>query len=1356
MGSVHVPRQLRTRSRSNRAWRGHRRLTALAIAVLAALTMVAGVQRAAVAATGASAAARAAAAADGPYGGTAAAVPGTVQAANYDTGGQGVGYNVTSANGSANSYRSDGVDLETTADTQDTSPAGGPYDLGWTTAGQWFKYTVNVATAGTYSVAFRVASPYGITDALHLASSSGTNLTGSVAIPNTGGYETWTTVDASVTLAAGQQTLTLDQDSNGWNFHAMAFTLSSAGGGPTGPGNDQPFGGKPAPVPGTVQVANYDTGGPGVAYSVSSTNGSANSYRSDGVDLENTADTQDTSAAGGAYDMGWTTPGQYFNYTVEVATAGIYTVSFRVASPYGITDALHITNSAGTNLTGSVAIPNTGGYETWATVTASVTLAAGTQTLTVDQDSNGWNFHYFAFTQGSSGGGGGTGGTSPTEYCGTQDLALDQPTTASSTQDATDYPAADATDGDPGSRWSSAASDPQWLEVDLGSQQQICSLGLLWEAAYASAFQLQVSNDNSTWTTVYSTTTGAGGSETFPVSVTDRYVRMYGTARATQFGYSIFELDVYGLTTTPPVTGGTGNGGNGNCPWVGSTAPVAQRVQQVLNTMDQSEEVTLASGDGSSNYIGQVNAIPNLCIKSLNMEDGPSGVGDGNGGVTAFPDGESAAATWDPALIQQEGAAKGAEFAGKGVNISLGPTTNLVRDPRWGRTYETYGEDPYLAGQITSAEVDGLQSQGVMADVKHVAAYDQEQYPNGGNNETVSQKALEELYLAPFQSAIKQSAPASFMCSYAVVNGAPSCANADMLQNGLDEQANSGGFVVSDWGGAGNAVSDLEGGMDIAMPFSNASDVSAALSAGTLNQATLNAAVARILTQMFAFGLFDNAASGSLSATVTSAAHQQTALQLGEEGTVLLKNNGILPLNPNPSSKQSIAVIGTDGGAGVELAGGGSGGVDSATTVWPLTGIQNLAGPNVTVSYTAGDDNGTTDIPQAVTAAKAATDAIVYVSAPEGEESDLKTLDLSSTDETMIEDVAAANPNTIVVINSGSPVVMPWLSSVAGVFENWYGGGETGAATAALIFGTADPSGKLPVTFPASLSQVPAQTQAQWPGTATGTTYSEGVNIGYRWYQSQNITPAFPFGFGLSYTKFSFSNLNVGAFNANGTATATATITNTGSVAGADVAQLYVGDPAASQDPPHQLAGFQRVSLNPGASATVSFPLTIHDLASWSSADNAWEAQAGTYSIAVGDSSASLPLTGSTSLAHTLTGQIAAGASGAGVSLANTAVSGGVTANSGVPGAETVGVVNPFGYSSPKGAAVSFPMQAVDSNSAQTLTFTATGLPPGISIASNGTISGSSSTLGTYTVTVTAKDTAGVSGTATFIWSVVQ
>ena len=222
------------------------------------------------------------------------------------------------------------------------------------------------------------------------------------------------------------------------------------------------------------------------------------------------------------------------------------------------------------------------------------------------------------------------------------------------------------------------------------------------------------------------------------------------------------------------------------------------------------------------------------------------------------------------------------------------------------------------------------------------------------------------------------------------------------------------------------------------------------------------------------------------------------------------------------------------------------------------------------------------------------------------------------------------------------------------------------------------------------------------------------MKIGYRWYQSQNITPAFPFGFGLSYTNFSFSNLNVGAFNANGTATVTATITNTGTLAGADVAQMYVADPAASNNPPQQLAGFQRVSLNAGQSATVSFPLTIHNLANWSPTDNQWEAQAGTYGISVGDSSANRPLSGNTSLAHQLTGQVAAGTSSAGISAANTAVSANVTANSGVPGAETVGVVNPWGYSSPKGTGVSWSMQAVDSNTSQTLTYTATGLPPGI------------------------------------------
>jgi uncharacterized protein involved in high-affinity Fe2+ transport len=342
-----------------------------------------------------------------PFGGTAAAVPGTVYAANYDTGGQGVGYNVTSVNGTANSYRSDGVDLEDTTDTSPTSAAGDGYDLGWTATGQWFNYTVDVATAGTYTVALRLASPYGITDALHIDNSSGTNLTGAVAVPDTGGYQDWTTVDASVTLPAGEQTLTVDQDDNGWNIHYITFAS-------TGTGGDQPFGGTPAAVPGTVYAANYDTGGQGVAYNVTSTNGTANSYRSDGVDLEDTTDTSPTSAVGDGYDLGWTTGGQWFKYTVDVATAGTYAVSLRLAAPSAVTDALHIDNSAGTNLSGDVTAPETGGWQDWTTVTASVTLPAGVQTLTVDQDNAGWNIHYLTFATSS----GTTPGGFPTSFWG--------------------------------------------------------------------------------------------------------------------------------------------------------------------------------------------------------------------------------------------------------------------------------------------------------------------------------------------------------------------------------------------------------------------------------------------------------------------------------------------------------------------------------------------------------------------------------------------------------------------------------------------------------------------------------------------------------------------------------------------------------------------------------------------------------------------------------------------------------------------------------------------------------------------------------------------------------------------------
>jgi hypothetical protein len=321
---------------------------------------------------------------EGPYGGTPAAIPGTVMAENYDTGGQGTGYSVSSVNGSANSYRSDGVDLETA-----TAPATGN-DLGWSATGQWFRYTVNVSTAGTYTVSFLVASPTAIADGFHLSNASGTNLSGSVAVPATGGYQTWVTVTASVTLPAGTQTLTLNDDAAGWNIDSIAFAAVSTAEGPyPGPAA--------AAVPGTVLNENYDTGGQGVAYNVTSTNGTANTYRSQGVDLEPA-----TSPATGN-DLGWSTAGQWFRYTVNASSVGTYTVSFLVASPTAFADAFHLSNSSGSNLSGSVAAPATGGYQTWTTVTANVTLPAGKQTLTLSEDAAGWNIDSMAFA--SSGGG---------------------------------------------------------------------------------------------------------------------------------------------------------------------------------------------------------------------------------------------------------------------------------------------------------------------------------------------------------------------------------------------------------------------------------------------------------------------------------------------------------------------------------------------------------------------------------------------------------------------------------------------------------------------------------------------------------------------------------------------------------------------------------------------------------------------------------------------------------------------------------------------------------------------------------------------------------------------------------------
>jgi beta-glucosidase len=757
------------------------------------------------------------------------------------------------------------------------------------------------------------------------------------------------------------------------------------------------------------------------------------------------------------------------------------------------------------------------------------------------------------------------------------------------------------------------------------------------------------------------------------------------------------------------------------CPWVGSTAPISQRVSQLLAKMSVSQEVSLLTGASGSRYVGFIPAIGSLCIPALNLEDGPAGVGDGMTGVTQLPAPVDVAATWDSSAELSYGQVIGAEQMAKGSTVDLGPTINLVRDPRWGRAFESVSEDPYLNGTLGAADIRGVQSAGEMAQVKHLAVYNQETNRNTpSDNAIVAARTLQEIYLPAFRAAVQQGAASSVMCSYSTVNGTYACQNPYLLTTALRQQFGYTGFVTSDWGATHATAASANAGLNMDMPGNDGfygSALASAVSSGSVPKATLDSLTSQVLAQMFAFGLFDKAPSGSPSQTATSPAHVTAARQLAEEGTVLLKNGGsLLPFGPGVSS---IAVIGTDASTSPQTDGGGSAGVNSSGTVTPLQGITSRAGSGIKVSYNDGSSASS-----AASLAASSSVAVVFVSKGESEGSDLSNIDLSSADNSLISAVAAANPRTVVVLNTGSAVTMPWLSQVAGVLEAWYPGQEDGNAIAALLFGDVNPSGHLPVTFPASLSQVPASTTAQWPGTGGTVQYSEGLDVGYRWYDANNLTPLFPFGYGLSYTTFSFSNLSVGALTKGGAATVTATVTNTGSRAGADVAQLYVTDPAASGEPPRQLEGFARVNLQPGQSTTVTFPLTQASLQYWNASSSAWVTSTGSYTISVGDSDRNLPLTGTLAVTSAQLGQP--------VTLAD-------------PGPQE-GIA---------GSAVSVPVSASDSTSGQALSYSATGLPAGTSIsATTGSITGTPAATGTSTVTVTARDGSGAFASASFTWTV--
>jgi beta-glucosidase len=777
---------------------------------------------------------------------------------------------------------------------------------------------------------------------------------------------------------------------------------------------------------------------------------------------------------------------------------------------------------------------------------------------------------------------------------------------------------------------------------------------------------------------------------------------------------------------------------------VTSAAPISQRVAQLMSQMSLSNEISMVEGHGSSNpYVFYTPAISSLCIPAFGLEDGPAGVADGLTGVTQLPAGVALAATWDPSLAQQYGQVIGAEELGKGASADLGPTVNIDRDPRWGRSFEALSEDPFLNSALTVGEIGGVQAQGVMAQVKHFDAYNQETYRNTtADNVIVSNRALHEIYMPSFQAAVTQADAASVMCAYSMVNGNFSCNNPFLNNQVLRREWGFPGFVTSDDGAVHSTRGALDG-TDMEQPFSIyfAAALKSDILHGTIPRSALNSMVQAILTQMFRFRLFSQPRTGSASARVTTPADVAVATQVAEAGTTLLKNAG--PVLPLPASNAgTVAVIGPSASASPAYAGGGSAYVIPSGTVTPLAGIRTAVRSGTKVVYqqglpadrslpaippgdlspaysptsSGGSYTGTLTAPEtgtyvlaltnpcrcyasaylslngqrlladpstppvhtysvaaaltagqrytlsisgrssqllwgtpsalarginaAVSAAKAASTAVVVVSDDtETEAADRPSLSLPSAQDELIRAVAAANPHTVVVIDAGAPVAMPWLSQVAAVVDAWYPGQTSGTSLASVLFGQTDPGGHLPVTFPASLSQVPTSTTAQWPGNGSQVRYSEGIDVGYRWYAGHNVTPLFPFGFGLSYTQFAYSNLRISPSTADGTqeVQVTATVTNTGQRAGSDVAQLYLGDPSPSGEPPRQLAGFQRVSLAPGASARVSFTITPQDMSWWDDSANGWTQTEGTYGVYVGDSSAlaGLPLQGTFTMAAT-------------------------------------------------------------------------------------------------------------------------
>jgi beta-glucosidase len=635
--------------------------------------------------------------------------------------------------------------------------------------------------------------------------------------------------------------------------------------------------------------------------------------------------------------------------------------------------------------------------------------------------------------------------------------------------------------------------------------------------------------------------------------------------------------------------------------------------------------------------------MPAIDLPRFKMSDGPVGVRTW-GPATAYTAGAALAATWDTGLARKIGEALGRDARARGVNFLLGPGVNIARSPLAGRNFEYFSEDPFLNAAMVVPYIEGVQSQGVIATVKHYALNDQE-FNRHNASADVDERTMREIYLPAFEAAVTRAHVDAVMNSYNLVNGVHATQNEFLNLKVLKGEWGFQGVLMSDWDSTYDGVAACNNGLDLEMPspkFMNAKNLVPAVESGEVKESTIDDHVLRLIRTELRYGFTDRPQFDPADSTY-SVADRALALEEALESITLLKNEGnLLPLNP--AKVKTIALIGPNAYPGV-TGGGGSSQVRAFEAVSILTGIANFLGPGVHIFYNAAMPDSPGE-KKAVAQADAVIVAVGFNPSTEREDHD-RTFTLPPGQDALIEQIAAANPHTIVILNGGGGMdTSRWLDKVRALLHAFYPGQEGGTAVAQILFGQHNPEGKLPVAFDRSWDENPS---AKWYyGDPAGNTtlhtiganrqplettiehiqYGDKLMVGYRYWTTTGKHPLFPFGFGLSYTTFSFSNLRAPGSAASGsTVPVSFDVTNTGSVAGAEVAELYVSDPSAKVDrPERELKGFQKVRLAPGETQHVTLTLDARAFSYWNESAHKWTVDPGRFVLRVGDSSENTPL----------------------------------------------------------------------------------------------------------------------------------